>query len=62
MMVDPVDYAMVKSIAHIGHVMGVKTIAEHTETLEICENLRDMGVDYAQGFCLHEPERLDKLV
>jgi diguanylate cyclase (GGDEF)-like protein/PAS domain S-box-containing protein len=62
MMVDPVDYAMVKSIAHIGHVMGVKTIAEHTETLEICENLRDMGVDYAQGFCLHEPERLDQLV
>jgi diguanylate cyclase (GGDEF)-like protein/PAS domain S-box-containing protein len=62
MMVDPVDYAMVKSIAHIGHVMGVKTIAEHTETMEICENLREMGVDYAQGFCLHEPERLDNLV
>ncbi len=62
MMADPVDYAMVKSIAHIGHVMGVKTIAEHTETVEICENLRDMGVDYAQGFCLHEPERLDNLI
>ncbi len=62
MMVDPVDYAMVKSIAHIGNVMGIKTIAEHTESMEIFENLREIGVDYAQGFCLHEPERLDKLV
>jgi len=61
-MVDPVDYAMVKSIAHIGHVMGIKTIAEHAETLEVCDNLRDMGVDYAQGFCLHEPEELENLV
>ncbi|NOY65812.1 MAG: EAL domain-containing protein [Gammaproteobacteria bacterium] len=59
---DKVDYAMVKSIAHIGNVMGIKTIAEHAETHEICDKLKEMGVDYAQGFCLHEPEALANLV
>ncbi len=62
MMIDPVDYAMVKSISHIGHVMGIKTIAEHAETREVCDNLREIGVDYAQGFYLHEPEKLDNLI
>jgi len=62
MIADSVDMAMVKSISHIGHVMGIKTIAEHAETDEICAKLKDMGVDYAQGFCLHEPEALENLV
>jgi len=61
MMIDPVDFAMVKSISHIGHVMGIKTIAEHAETREVCDSLRDIGVDYAQGFYLHEPEKLENL-
>jgi len=59
---DSVDYAMVKSISHIGNVMGIKTIAEHAESDEICEKLKEMGVDYAQGYCLHEPESLENLV
>lgn len=59
---DSVDYAMVKSISHIGNVMGIKTIAEHAESDEICVKLKEMGVDYAQGFCLHEPEMLENLV
>jgi len=62
MVIDPVDYAMVKSIAHIGHVMGIKTIAEHTETEEVCDKLRDIGVDYAQGYWLHSPEPLENLI
>jgi len=59
MISDVVDYAMVKSIAHIGHVMGIKTIAEHAETKEICEKLKTLEVDYAQGFILHKPEKLE---
>ncbi len=62
MMEDTVDYAMVKSIAHIGSVMGIKTIAEHAEKEIICDNLREMGVDYAQGFYLHEPEDLKNII
>ena len=41
---------MVKSINEIGHFMGKKTIAEYVEDEEILEILREIGVDYAQGW------------
>jgi diguanylate cyclase (GGDEF)-like protein/PAS domain S-box-containing protein len=55
---DPIDYAMVKSINEIGHVMGKKTIAEFVENDEILEKLREIGVDYAQGYGIARPESL----
>ena len=47
---NPNDYAVVKSINEIGHFMGKKTIAEFVENDEILEILREIGVDYAQGY------------
>ena len=47
---DSIDHAMVKSINDIGHVMGMKTIAEFVENDEIKGMLREIGVDYAQGY------------
>lgn len=58
MLQDPIDYAMVEAINHIGHVMGLSTIAEYVENDEIARRLTDMGVDYAQGFGVHRPEPL----
>lgn len=52
---DPVDHAMVESINHIGHIMGVETIAEFVETEEILEKLITLGVDHAQGYQLGKP-------
>ncbi len=52
---DPVDYAMVQAINTVGHVMGIKTIAEYVESEAILEKLRELGVDYAQGFGIHRP-------
>ncbi|MEM8808470.1 MAG: EAL domain-containing protein, partial [Cyanobacteria bacterium P01_G01_bin.38] len=46
---DPATYAIVESINHVGHVMGLKTIAESVETLTLRETLGKIGVDYAQG-------------
>jgi EAL domain-containing protein (putative c-di-GMP-specific phosphodiesterase class I) len=59
---DAVDYAMVESINRIGHVMGLKTIAEFVESDAILEKLREMGVDYAQGYGIHKPEPLQNYV
>jgi diguanylate cyclase (GGDEF)-like protein len=56
---DPVHYAMVKSINEIGHAMGKKTIAEFVANEVILNKLRDMGVDYAQGYHIGEPRLLD---
>jgi diguanylate cyclase (GGDEF)-like protein len=47
---NPNDYAVVKSINEIGHFMGKKTIAEFVEDEEILEILREIGVDFAQGW------------
>jgi len=52
---DPVDYAMVQAINTVGHVMGIKTIAEYVENDAILERLRELGVDYAQGYGIHKP-------
>jgi EAL domain-containing protein (putative c-di-GMP-specific phosphodiesterase class I) len=36
--------------------MKLHTIAEFAETAEIVQILRDMGVDYAQGYGVAKPE------
>lgn len=62
MVEDPIDRAMVKSINEIGHVMGMKTIAEFVENEEIMSLLVDTGIDYAQGYEVGKPEPLSKLI
>lgn len=55
---DPIDLAMVKSINEICHVMNKTTIAEFVESREIQEKLREVGVDYAQGYAIDRPAPL----
>ncbi|MFT4584211.1 MAG: diguanylate cyclase (GGDEF)-like protein/PAS domain S-box-containing protein [Gammaproteobacteria bacterium] len=50
-----IDLAMVRSINDIGHVMGKKTIAEFVEDRGVLDVLRDIGVDYAQGYEIGRP-------
>ena len=56
---DKIDLAMVKSINEIGQLFGKQTIAEFVENEEIVEILRNIGVNYAQGYHLGRPEPLD---
>jgi len=56
MVKDPVDAAMVEAINRIGHVMGIRTIAEAVENQAILGRLRDLGVNYAQGTIIARPE------
>ena len=59
---DPIDYAMVKSINDIGHVMGMKTIAEFVENDEIRDMLKVIAVDHAQGYGIEKPKPLMELL
>jgi diguanylate cyclase (GGDEF)-like protein len=59
MLEDPIDYAMVESINQIGHILGLKTIAEFVEDTETLQKLKELKVDYAQGHAIHKPELLD---
>jgi diguanylate cyclase (GGDEF)-like protein/PAS domain S-box-containing protein len=58
---DKVDYAMVRSINEIGHVMGKKVIAESVESEAVLAKLREIGVDYAQGFAVGQPRPIEQL-
>ncbi len=58
---DPVNYAMVESINHIGHVTGRKTIAEFVENQTIVKMLRELGVDFMQGYGISMPRPIADL-
>ncbi|MEO8629396.1 MAG: EAL domain-containing protein [Betaproteobacteria bacterium] len=53
---DPIDRAMVAAINQIGHVMGKLTIAEFVENADTLVLLRELGVDFAQGYAIARPE------
>jgi diguanylate cyclase (GGDEF)-like protein len=62
MLQNPGDYAMVKSMNDIGHSLGLRTVAEYVESPMLLEALREIGIDYAQGYAIHKPCRLDELM
>ena len=47
--------ALVKAIDTVAHTLGKETIAESVETLGTIPILRDLGVEYAQGYALGRP-------
>ncbi len=53
-----VERALVSAIHQVGSVMKIQTIAEGVESESALEVLREIGVDYAQGYLLGEPEPL----
>lgn len=59
---NPADYAVVRSINEIGHYMGKKTIAEYVEDEATLRSLKEIGVDFAQGYQVSKPCLLTDLV
>ena len=58
---DVVDRSMVEAIARIGTAMQVATIAEKVESAEVLQVLKQIGVDYIQGFHLAEPCAIEEV-
>jgi len=58
---DEVDLALVRSIHDVGRVIGKRTIAEFVESKAILHKLREVGVDYAQGFGVGRPFPLEDI-
>ncbi len=52
---DPMDLAMVKAINDIGQVMGKQTIAEFVENEAIRNKLKEIGVNFMQGYGIGRP-------
>ena len=47
-----INRAMVKAINEVGHVMGLKTVAEYVENDATLAVIRELGIDYAQGYAV----------
>ena len=55
------DYAMARSINDLAHFLGQETIAESVENDAIIESLREIGVDYLQGWGVGKPKMLEEV-
>ena len=55
---DAIGLAIVESVNRIAHIAGLETIAEYVESEALLQRLRDMGVDYAQGWAIGRPQAL----
>ena len=59
---DPVSLSMVTAIAQVGKTMGLKTIAEFVQDDAAVALLREIGVDYVQGYGIRKPVTIDTIV
>ena len=56
LMDDALDDVTVRCFQEVARVIGVRTVAEFVDRPEVLARLREIGVDYAQGYLLHQPE------
>ncbi len=57
-----IDRAMVESINQIGHLMGIKTVAEFVTNEDVLAECRALGVDYVQGYHISRPQLVEDLL
>ena len=53
------DYEMVRAVNQIGHTMNIRTIAEFVQDHATLQAIRELGVDYAQGYIIARPEPME---
>ena len=52
---DGEDQAIVRSTIELAHSLGITVVAEGVESEDVLQQLRALGCDLAQGFCLAHP-------
>ena len=57
----PAAETKLKAILRVGEVMGFQVIAEMVEEQGILSRLKELGVGYAQGFGIQQPQPIEKL-
>ena len=58
----PLDDAAVRCFVDVARVVGVKTVAEFVDRTEVLERVREIGIDFAQGYLLHRPEPIEAVL
>ncbi len=58
---DEMERNMVESINHMGHRIGMRTVVQHISDQKTLDVIREMGVDFAQGYCIEQPHPISDL-
>jgi len=59
---DPAELAKTRAINTVCQKAGMRTVAESVETKETLDKLREIGIDYVQGFGIAHPAPIAKLL
>ena len=62
MVADRIAESIVSGIAHAAQTLGVVTIAEHVESEEVVDRLRELNVALGQGFHFGRPQPLARVL
>jgi EAL domain-containing protein (putative c-di-GMP-specific phosphodiesterase class I) len=60
--VDPIDAVAVRSIIDVASLLNVPTLAAHIGNQGTLEKVKELSIDHAQGFHLHQPEPLENVL
>jgi EAL domain-containing protein (putative c-di-GMP-specific phosphodiesterase class I) len=59
---DPLDDAAVRCFIDASRIVGALTVAEFVENEAIVKRLKELGVDYLQGYLIHRPEPFQRVL
>ena len=62
MLRDPLDAAAVRCFVDVAKIQGLRTVAEYVDNEDVLVHIKEIGIDFAQGFLLHKPEPIDQLL
>jgi EAL domain-containing protein (putative c-di-GMP-specific phosphodiesterase class I) len=52
---DKNSYLVVETIVSFADKLGIKTIAEFVHSSTVMDKVKDMGIDYSQGYHIDKP-------
>ena len=55
------DAIIVRSLIGLGHNLGLSVVAEGVESQDVWDQLKLLGCDYAQGYCMSRPIPQEKM-
>jgi len=59
---DGLDRTAIRAFRDVARVCGLKTVAEYVEHPDTFAELKNIGIDFVQGYLFHGPEPIDNLV
>jgi diguanylate cyclase (GGDEF)-like protein len=59
---DDVSRVMVKAIVDVARAMNIQTVAEYVQDEATLEMIREIGIEWAQGYLIGAPEKLSTLL